>query len=114
MLYANTHLPRAILHNPDTYPDPERFIPERFLKPSSAPSSTSSDDVEQVLNPDILDPKEVAFGFGRRICPGLDMGYESMWIIVASVLAVFTIEKARDEHGNVVTPPEAFTGDFVE
>ena len=105
-----TCTPRAILHDPDTYPDPERFIPERFLKPSSP----SSSDVEQVLNPDILDPKEVAFGFGRRVCPGLEMGYESMWIIVASVLAVFKIDKARDEHGNVVTPPEAFTGDFVE
>ena len=100
--------PRAILHDPDTYPDPERFIPERFLKPNTA------SEFEHVLNPDVLDPRNAAFGFGRRICPGIDMGYESMWIIFASVLAVFKIEKARDEHGNVITPSEAYTGDFIE
>ena len=37
------------------YPNPEMFIPERFL------------DAEGMLNDDMPD---FVFGFGRRICPG--------------------------------------------
>lgn len=38
------------------YPDPETFIPERFL------------DFERKLIDD--NPVDFAFGFGRRRCPG--------------------------------------------
>ena len=44
---------RAILHDSEMYPEPERFLPERFVKDGK-------------LNPDIMDPATVAFGFGRR------------------------------------------------
>lgn len=43
---------RAILHDPETYRNPEEFRPERF-------DSTSSDIAEP-------DPTEICFGFGRR------------------------------------------------
>lgn len=48
---------RAILHDPVAYPDPESFNPSRFL---------TSDGMK--INPEVQDP-EVAFGYGRRICP---------------------------------------------
>lgn len=44
---------RSILHNPDVYPDPEEFRPERFLKDGK-------------LNDDVQDPLAIAFGLGRR------------------------------------------------
>ena len=44
---------RAILHDPEAYPEPAKFLPERFLKDGK-------------LNPDVRDPATVAFGFGRR------------------------------------------------
>jgi len=44
---------RAMLHDDEQYPNPSTFDPERFLKDGK-------------LNPGILDPSEVAFGFGRR------------------------------------------------
>ncbi len=44
---------RACLHDPEAYPDPERFMPERFLKDGK-------------LDPDVCDPGRFAFGYGRR------------------------------------------------
>ena len=43
---------RAMLHDPMKYPNPESFIPERFLMPSG----------QLKEDPDLT----VAFGFGRR------------------------------------------------
>ena len=44
---------RAVLHDPEVYPEPEEFRPERFLKDGK-------------LDPEVRDPATVAFGFGRR------------------------------------------------
>ncbi|KAJ6524368.1 cytochrome P450 [Mycena capillaripes] len=87
MILANTW---ALLHDETIYPDPHSFNPERFLldgKPNYA----------------IRDP-EVAFGYGRRLCPGRHMARSSLWIAVASILATFNITKAVDDSGNVVEP----------
>ena len=43
-----------MMHNPAEYPDPDAFKPERFLTP------------EGELNPNVMDPNQIAFGFGRR------------------------------------------------
>lgn len=47
------HCRRAMLHNPEEYPNPETFNPDRFIKDGR-------------LNPDVRDPFTLAFGFGRR------------------------------------------------
>jgi Cytochrome P450 len=44
---------RAIMHDPEVFEDPMEFKPERYLKNGR-------------INPDVLDPEEAAFGFGRR------------------------------------------------
>lgn len=44
------------------------------------------------------------FGFGRRICPGRHLAYESIWIAVTSVLAVYDIAPAMDERGTPILP----------
>jgi cytochrome P450 len=65
------------------------------------------------LNPDILDPLLIAFGFGRRVCAGRYLAYESLWVAIASVLAVFDIHSAKDEHGNPIIPSGEYFGNFV-
>jgi cytochrome P450 len=37
------------------------------------------------------------FGFGRRMCPGMELAIESIWLTVVSTLAVFDIAKAGQE-----------------
>lgn len=67
-------------------------MPERFMK---------SGTMEP--NPDTPFPV-AAFGFGRRICPGQHLAYESLWIAVASVLAAYDITPALDDEGRPVIP----------
>lgn len=77
----------AMLHDPKMYPNPEVFNPDRFIK-------------DGAIDPSVLDPAKVAFGFGRRICPGRYLSDNSLFITIASILHVFNISPAKDENGN--------------
>ncbi|OBZ67818.1 O-methylsterigmatocystin oxidoreductase [Grifola frondosa] len=68
----------AFTHDPEMYPEPEKFHPERFIKNGQ-------------LDPDVKDPKMLIFGFGRRICPGRHLADATFFINVASVLHVYNI-----------------------
>ncbi|KAJ7622234.1 cytochrome P450 [Roridomyces roridus] len=87
----------AVLHDENVYPDPYTFRPERFLTEDGK------------LDPTIPDPTEVAFGLGRRSCPGRHLAELSIWIAVVSVLAVFDIKKKVGENGEVVEPSYEYT-----
>jgi hypothetical protein len=47
------------------------------------------------INPDMPMGNET-FGYGRRVCPGLHIGVESVWLVAVSVLAVFDVKPAVD------------------
>ena len=81
----------------ETYPNPEAFDPTRYLTQDGK------------LDKNAPDPYEVAFGFGRRICPGRHLALENVWINVACLLATMKIEKPKDEHGNVIEPSGEYT-----
>jgi len=69
----------AILHDPETYPEPLRFLPERFLPD------------QKTGNPSSQPFPECAFGYGRRICPGRFMTTNSLFISIAHILTCFDI-----------------------
>ena len=84
------------MHDPDIYKDPYEFRPERFLgeKPE-------------------YDPHDVAFGFGRRICPGKELADASIFMTLAMVLSVFNIEKAKDSTGKILEPVAEYTSGVI-
>ena len=90
IVYANTW---KILHDESLYPDPFAFKPERYMDPLSDPQAEKA-----------RDPLTYAFGYGRRVCPGLHLAEASMFLSIAMTLAAYDIRKKRDADGNVIEP----------
>ncbi|KAK0449604.1 cytochrome P450 [Desarmillaria tabescens] len=85
----------TIMHDEDTFPNPSEFRPERYLGPGNG--------VSEIV--------ESAFGFGRRICPGMHLAENSVFLAIATLLAVFNISKAMDPvTGEEITPDVEYDG----
>ncbi|KAI0078414.1 cytochrome P450 [Panus rudis PR-1116 ss-1] len=69
----------GMLHDPEDYPDPMEFRPERYIKDGK-------------IDPNVRDPSTIAFGFGRRICAGRYIANSALFLIVALTLHTFNIE----------------------
>ncbi|KAJ6582360.1 cytochrome P450 [Mycena capillaripes] len=94
--YAGYHIPSgstvvpniwAILHDPELYPDPFTFSPERFIHNSA----TKID-----ARPGQPDPDAYVWGFGRRRCPGIQFAEPALLLSMACIL-----------HGFKITPENA-------
>ncbi|KAI0643943.1 cytochrome P450 [Trametes meyenii] len=99
--YRGYYIPKGTLMVPNAwaytrdarhYPDPEEFKPERYLKDGK-------------INHGVLDPGSVAFGYGRRGCPGRDFSEAILFALMSTVLHTLTIAPVRDEQGRPL-PPE--------
>ncbi|KAH9986735.1 cytochrome P450 [Russula compacta] len=98
----------AILHDPELYPEPDVFKPERFLNPDGSVRD---------------DPMLIStFGFGRRICPGRHLVDTSLFISLASLLSVFDLRKGKSGldkpsdytcSGNLISYPNRFPCCFI-
>ncbi|KAI0777944.1 cytochrome P450 [Irpex lacteus] len=87
----------AMLHDERVYPDPSSFNPDRFLKGEGHTPQN--------------DPRDVAFGFGRR----QDLAENSLWITITPAVddqgAPIPIDLEYREHG--VRHPKPFKCDIV-
>ncbi|RPD62674.1 cytochrome P450 [Lentinus tigrinus ALCF2SS1-7] len=90
----------ACTHDPEAYPEPERFLPDRYLHQGQ-------------LNADVRDPTDFVFGYGRRVCPGKYFAETALFINVAMILHVFDITPPLDEHGNAVVVEPKLAGSFL-
>ncbi|KAH9937821.1 CyP450 monooxygenase [Epithele typhae] len=91
----------AFSRDPKHYPDPERFSPERYFSADGKP------------NKNVMDPRTFAFGYGRRICPGRNLGEAAVFVTIASVLHAFNVEPPLDESGRPVVPKPKFATNFL-
>ncbi|KAG9025531.1 hypothetical protein FRB95_010080 [Tulasnella sp. JGI-2019a] len=85
----------GILHDERRFPDPMTFNPDRYLN-----STTNDKD-------GVLDPWEVGFGYGRRICQGIPVVRSGLWIAVATILSSFDIRPKIDPATKEPIVPEA-------
>ncbi|TFY79433.1 hypothetical protein EWM64_g4581 [Hericium alpestre] len=86
------------LHDEQTYKDPFEFRPERFV-------ASGKQGPEK-------DPRSAAFGFGRRVCPGLLFADSSLFLTCAMVLSMFNISKAT-ENGVPITPKQEYVDGLI-
>ncbi|VDB85723.1 unnamed protein product [Peniophora sp. CBMAI 1063] len=93
IVYANIY---TMMQDPDLFPDPDSFRPERFL---------SVDD--QTLDPRLRE-FTLPFGFGRRICPGMYVALQSIFIVVARILWAFEVQPRP---GAVLPDSHAYVSD---
>ncbi|THG96275.1 hypothetical protein EW026_g5532 [Hermanssonia centrifuga] len=107
--YKGYHIPKesliipniwAMLHDSKDYPFPEDFNPDRFI-------------ADGRLNSKVRDPSTIAFGFGRRICPGRAFAKDTLFITVASTLSVFDILPALDGEGESCPLRAEQTSSFI-
>jgi cytochrome P450 len=96
-IYDGRHIPAgtivfaniwAMSRDPEVFPDPDEFIPERF---------SSRKDQR-------MDPQNFVFGFGKRACPGQHLAESIVWMLIVSMIATMDVRKAKDESGNVIEP----------
>ncbi|KAH9937818.1 cytochrome P450 [Epithele typhae] len=86
----------AISCDPRLYVNPDAFHPERFLKDGK-------------MDPAVLDPGTIAFGHGRRICPGKHFAEASLFIAIASVLHSLDISPVTGPDGKPIMPSGEMT-----
>ncbi|KAI0632727.1 cytochrome P450 [Trametes polyzona] len=90
-----------MLHDPDTYEDPFAFNPDRFLAKEGGKEPE-------------YDPRKIAFGFGRRICPGIYLAEPSVLMVAAMLLSVYDISAPCTEAGVPITPENVeYTGGTI-
>lgn len=77
------------------------FSPERHLSEDGT-----------VIDSDPLTSR-VAFGFGRRHCPGKWVADSVLWMGIVCILAVFRIERDKDSAGREIDVEPKFTAGVI-
>ncbi|KAJ7610296.1 cytochrome P450 [Mycena polygramma] len=85
----------AMNRDPDIFPDFDEFRPERYLD-----TTGKFDDVPA----DTHGMGHATFGFGRRICVGMNFAGQVLFIQTAMMLWAFDFEKPLNAQGKPITP----------
>ncbi|PPQ74384.1 hypothetical protein CVT24_000838 [Panaeolus cyanescens] len=96
--YNNYYIPNAstvfanlysMSKDEEMFPNPDKYEPERYLNP----------------DPKLPKPNTTFFfGFGRRICPGMHVAQNTLFIAIARLLWAYDIVPPKDQSGNRILP----------
>ncbi|KAJ6581964.1 cytochrome P450 [Mycena capillaripes] len=86
-----------MLHDPAVYRNPMDFDPDRY----------------QGLDSEMDKVTDLAFGFGRRACPGKDFAEGTFFAIISTVLATCEILPILDAGGNEVLPKVTYSSGTI-
>ena len=98
-----------IMHNPEYFPDPDKFDPERYL--------TKSEGGSMKFTPD---PKVIPFGTGKRRCMGETLARMSLYKFFASLIQKYEISSGQDDllqdkhSGGFVLSPNPYKMKFTK
>ncbi|KAK7932647.1 Cytochrome P450 monooxygenase yanC [Apiospora marii] len=112
--YMDYHIPKGAMiflnvwgihMDPARHPRPRDFDPSRYLHDTKSMR-------ESMLSPDPDERDHYVFGAGRRMCQGVDLAENSLFLSIARILWAFTISKAADPdgQGDITPDPEALVG----
>ncbi|KAK1231056.1 hypothetical protein PQX77_005832 [Marasmius sp. AFHP31] len=88
-----------MLNDPDVYPNPFQFDPERHIATPDRPAQK--------------DPRHACFGFARRICVGMHLAEATLWLCIVMSLAVFDITPVIGEDGQPIIPEHENTSGTI-
>ncbi|KAF7333337.1 putative cytochrome P450 [Mycena venus] len=84
----------GIFHDPALFDDPENFVPERYmLTENGTKPGIDGSDLKATF----------PFGFGRRICPGMHLAFNSININAMNLLWAFDFKPDIDADGKPIT-----------
>ncbi|KAI7881896.1 cytochrome P450 [Lichtheimia hyalospora FSU 10163] len=86
----------AMNHDPKLYPNPDRFVVDRFLDKHRTMSTLSKAKIQE--------RDQFAFGFGRRTCPGIFLAENEIFNVMVRLLAQASIMPILDKNNIPVYP----------
>ncbi|KAL8718103.1 MAG: hypothetical protein Q9225_004725 [Loekoesia sp. 1 TL-2023] len=76
----------ALHRDTELYPNADMFEPDRFR-------NHHLNSAASALHPDYLQRDHFNYGFGRRLCPGIHVAEQSLFIVISRVLWAFDIQE---------------------
>ncbi|TVY85122.1 Cytochrome P450 monooxygenase psoD [Lachnellula suecica] len=89
----------GICRDPFMYPDPEAFRPERWLN-KAYPTFREP----LTMYPNLKNYHQ--FGYGRRVCQGVEIVDQELFLVMAGMAWAFNIRKKRDVFGKEIDVPD--------
>ncbi|KAK5309699.1 hypothetical protein LTR70_010067 [Exophiala xenobiotica] len=97
----------ALARDPEVYPDPENFRPERWMDKEWP---TYKEPLTE--HPRLMGSHH--FGMGRRMCPGIELTEAELLVACGTIVNSFKLQPIKDAAGNEVPPPSYdFTANLI-